>query len=1165
MNNIIEFIKELFANIFGMAKKKSSKSTPKKESKPANIVNKPQQKRSFYALMVAIDRYAAPVPALRGCVNDRDALKDYLERQFADAKDIDLKIKTLTDSEATKKGIVEAFSHFDKAQKDDVCLFYYSGHGSQSPAPKEFWHLDPDGMNESLVCYDSRSGAKDLMDKELSYLIWKATNGRDVHFVSIFDCCNSGTITRNSTMTARQTAAAPYPTRFQEYVGHENYKITQQSGLNLASPPRGRYVQFSACKEQETAKEMQINGQTRGLFTYNLVAVLEQSGGNLTYNELQQILQLRVGNAVRDQLPQLISTESNDKNQRFLGGVMPPADPSYLIQFNKGIWTMNAGLVQGIPAQGGTVGLEDGSKVKLAKVNANNSEVDGMGNRDTNKTFKAYAKGLPFKQIKITFAPNTSTDGARVLSKTFKKYPSTAFDIVNDTKEAQYWIRCVDNSFQLTLPDDERPLFRRVKDYSEPSAIVFISHTERVAKWRNLLELSNPKTSIKDSEVEIQLYRISDPGNYEDNSPSELVDWRDSNVYRYELKSGEWQQPALRLRVRNKSNRTLYFSTLNLMDNFAIDNRFMPYQELASGTEAWLLDVFQGNTYQTIPLSIDDSYHSWGITEAKEYFKIIISTDQFLKTENYNQEGLELDINPEELSAKRAGRTSSGKPEEPDWTTREIEMIVVRPLEAKTVEDGRTVELMESMKVTAPRGMSASITLTTVTEAERALSKSETFPELTFSPAASRGGANAAQPFEFTSGNHNSPGLSVLELSNIQGKDSINADNPLAVNIQRSIAADEMIIPMGYDPETKMYFPLGFSLESGEIMIQSLPDESPVKTRSLFGSVKIFFQKIVLSHLGFEYKHPQLAKVEFETEGEEFSYQTDLKKIKAEVAQKQNIVIFIHGIIGDTTEMPKILRRIGEYNGAPFQNPYDLVLAFDYENLNTRIEQTAKDLKQRLESIGLDAGHSKKLTIIAHSMGGLVSRWFIEKEGGNQIVTRLVQVGTPNGGSPWSDVYQLSSALLTNAVNGAAFLQPYLFSLNLLGKFAGKIFITLQQMDPGDSEFLKELNNGADPGLSYTIVAGNTQLIPAIIVEAQKSLLKRVMARFKGSSTYKALDSFLFKEPNDIAVAVKSIYHIPGSEKWQKPPLRLDVGCDHLSYFGHPDGLQTLAKVVLEE
>src|SRR5690606_37572066 len=227
-----------------------------------------------------------------------------------------------------------------------------------------------------------------------------------------------------------------------------------------------------------------------------------------------------------------------------------------------------------------------------------------------------------------------------------------------------------------------------------------------------------------------------------------------------------------------------------------------------------------------------------------------------------------------------------------------------------------------------------------------------------------------------TSGNHNSPGLSVLELSNIQGKDSINAENPLAVNIQRSIAADEMIIPMGYDPETKMYFPLGFSLDSGEIMIQSLPDESPVKTRSLFGSVKIFFQKIVLSHLGFEYKHPQLAKVEFETEGEEFSYQTDLKKIKAEVAQKQNIVIFIHGIIGDTTEMPKILRRIGEYNGAPFQNPYDLVLTFDYENLNTRIEQTAKDLKKLLESLGLGAGHSKKLTIIAHSMGGLVSRWF---------------------------------------------------------------------------------------------------------------------------------------------------------------------------------------------
>lgn len=1155
---IIHFFKRLF----------SSNNQPTMSPKPqttSGAATAKSSKRTMYALMVAIDRYMPPVPALRGCVNDRDSFKDYLERQFANSKEIDLKIVTLTDQEATKQGVVNGFSHFEKAKDGDICLFFYCGHGSQSPAPKEFWHLDPDGMNESMVCYDSRNGAMDLMDKELSYLIWKATQKKDVHFISIFDCCHSGTITREATMTPRQAPASPFPTRFTEYVGHENYKVTVVEGSNQASPPRGRYIQLAACKEQETAKETQINGQPRGIFTFNLVQVLEQSGGDLTYNELQQILQLRVGNSVRDQLPQLVSTEPKDKDQRFLGGAMPPKELGYLIQFDKGKWMMNAGSVQGIPAQGGEIELEDGKKVKITAVFANKSEVDGMGSRDTTKTYKAFAKRLPFKKMKVAFAPDANNDGKRVLRKTFERYPSLYFEISDSHEEAQYWIRCVDNTFRLTMPDDERPVFKRVEKYSEQSAIVFISHTEKVANWRNLLELSNPKTSIKSNEIDIQLFRITDPGNLDDSAPAEQVDWRKSNVYRYELANGAWQQPAFRMKIRNTGNRTLYFSSLNLLDNFEISNRFMPLQELAPGKEAWLLDVFQGETYQTIPLSIDDSYHTWGITEAKEYFKVIISTDPFLKTENYNQEGLELDIKPEEVTSKRAGRTQSNTPQEPDWTTREIEVVVVRPMEAKNVADGQTVDLREDLKVKAPRGMTASISLTTLNEAERGITKNDS-PELTFVAPALRGGVNPSQPFEFTQGNHNSPGLSVMELFDVQGRDALNAQNPMAINLARSLAEDEMVIPMGYDEKSGLYYPLGFSMQSGEIMIESLPDESSVGTRSLFGSVKIFFQKVVLSKLGFVYDHPQLAIARFAAEGDEFTYDTDLKRIKKEVADSNNIVIFIHGIIGDTTVMPKMLRRIGEYNGSPFENPYDLVLTFDYENLNTEISQTAKDLKQRLEQVGLSANHGKKLTIIAHSMGGLVSRWFIEKEGGNQIVTRLIQVGTPNGGSPWSDVYQLSTALLTTAVNGASFMQPYLFALNLLGRFAGQLFTTLKQMDPDDSKFLKLLNDGTDPGVSYTIVAGNTQLIPAVVMEAQKTILKKVLERFRqNGAPYKILDSFLFKDPNDIAVTVDSIYGIPGSENWKTKPKQLEVGCDHLSYFGHPDGLQTLAKVVLEE
>jgi len=61
---------------------------------------------------------------------------------------------------------------------------------------------------------------------------------------------------------------------------------------------------------------------------------------------------------------------------------------------------------------------------------------------------------------------------------------------------------------------------------------------------------------------------------------------------------------------------------------------------------------------------------------------------------------------------------------------------------------------------------------------------------------------------------------------------------------------------------------------------------------------------------------------------------------------------------------------------------YDIVLTFD-ENIQTTIKENACLLGQRLQAVGLGTNHGKQLHIVAHSMGGLVARWFIEREGGN--------------------------------------------------------------------------------------------------------------------------------------------------------------------------------------
>ena len=112
--------------------------------------------RNIYALLVGIDDYPKPVTSLKGCINDVIAIEEYLESRV-ETEEFKLNLKTLRDEEATRQAIIDGFrEHLCQANSNDVALFYYSGHGSRENAPPEFWNFQPDKLNETLVCYDSR-------------------------------------------------------------------------------------------------------------------------------------------------------------------------------------------------------------------------------------------------------------------------------------------------------------------------------------------------------------------------------------------------------------------------------------------------------------------------------------------------------------------------------------------------------------------------------------------------------------------------------------------------------------------------------------------------------------------------------------------------------------------------------------------------------------------------------------------------------------------------------------------------------------------------------------------------------------------------------------------------------------------------------------------------
>ena len=1112
--------------------------------------------KTLHALLVAIDNYPIPRHQLNGCVNDRNAFKEYLENRYV-GESLDTNILTLTDHEATKKGIIDGFQHFKNAKEGDICVFYFSGHGSQAPAPKEFWHLDPDQMNESVVCYDSRvKGGKDLMDKELSYLFWEASNEKELHFLTVFDCCHSGTITRKINVTPRMAEPSPTPSRLEDYFGFEHYQKTVTDGALSVTPPSANIIQLGASKAYETAKELKINNQSRGIFTYSLIEALEQYAGQLTYKDLIHVLKIRIANRVPQQTPQLNVKSADLLKSSFLNTTLQADKPYFLVQHEQNKWQINAGSIHGIPQSGGTVELTDGSTAELHSVMATRSLVSGMENRDKNKVFRAYSKSIVYPNLRVGLAPHGEEDGLELVKTTIETYQPERIQLEEEIENAQYWIRAEDGTLKLTMPEDERPLFKRVSGYTQDNATDFMHSIEAVAKWKNLLELSNPKSTILDHEFQIELFRTTEIGNLEDSGYAELIDWKDDPTFRYGYAHNAWHQPAFRLKVKNTSFRKLYFSAITLSDNYGISNQFMRLEELEPGQEAWLLDAVGSLTYKTIPLAVHDAFHSWGITEVNSYVKVFVSNDPKLDTDGFNQDGLAYD---EKTTTRSFGRKKPPT-KQLDWTARELKFTTVRPMEKIVLAANDSVKLLDQFTIESPNGLNATAQLTSLGDTQRALTNaSNSIQKLNYHSISTRG---VMAPFEIKEGKTSNTSLSVLELKEVDGSESVTADTPLIIRPNQQFQEDETVVPFGFDEETGLLLPLGFMTDEGEIQIAALPEPTADNERSLGGSIKIFFQKIFLSKLAGGYNYPQIAIPVFPEEGESFEYEKDLDTIKAKVTEAQKIALFIHGIIGDTTEMPKALRRGNDSNGALLENQFDLVLTFDYENLNTPIEDTGKALGEKLASIGLEEGHNKHLTIIAHSMGGLVSRWFIEKEGGNNVVNHLIQLGTPNMGTPITNLYEMVSLLIARVVNGASFLQPYLIPLSFLGRYVKKLFHTLQQMDHDGTDLLNGLNNNDDPGTVYTIIAGNTQLIPIELEEKYNTLLKKLIARLKKRGHYDALDLLLFKKPNDIAVSVDSILGIPGKANRAYPPTEYEVPCDHLGYFGNPESLEALAKAI---
>ncbi|MEM6380580.1 MAG: caspase family protein, partial [Bacteroidota bacterium] len=298
----------------------------------------------LFALYIGINDYPEPVNPLKGCVQDVARIATCIQELYADYYEIEE--QKLLNERATKKAIIDAFNYFEQATKGDICLLYYAGHGSVVAAPDALKHLEPNGMLETLVCYDSRlAGGMDLIDKELSYLIWKATKDKAIQFVSIMDCCHSGQNTR--AVSIRRTQASDRNLLIDNLVGYQDF-LEVASGQ--CKPPVGRHLSLSACRDIENAKEVKIANQSAGVFTYALTTVLKQYKGWINYRQLVHQTRITVKQFFGDQSPQLFSTHISDQSLGFLSHTEIKEDRPHLLFYDRGLarWAINIGALHGL-------------------------------------------------------------------------------------------------------------------------------------------------------------------------------------------------------------------------------------------------------------------------------------------------------------------------------------------------------------------------------------------------------------------------------------------------------------------------------------------------------------------------------------------------------------------------------------------------------------------------------------------------------------------------------------------------------------------------------------------------------------------------------------------------------------------------------------------------
>jgi len=1123
----------------------------------------------LYALLVGINDYPTPVPSLQGCLNDVDAMVAYLQNRAVQSG-MELHLHTLKNQHATRSQIIAGFQdHLAQANRDDCVLFCFSGHGSQEQAPEELWAIEPDRLNETLVCWDSRlEGGWDLADKELAHLIAEVAE-QGPKITVILDCCHSGSGSRLFNIRYVEPDRCRRPIESYLWVAAVG---TRSAEATLQAVSQGRHVLLAACRDLETAKEN--IAKKRGAFSDCLLETLSQAAGTLSYRDVFKRTHALITAQVPNQTPQLEATHGDDLDLPFLGiGEASSGKDSqayFTVSYNKDYgWVIDAGELHGIP----TPTPQETTQLALFLFNHTDTpslseaigtasvvevlpqlsriSITNMPSLSEDEVYRAIATSMPLAPMGVVLTGDDT--GVALLQERLEGADQPASLYLSQAKEpadATFRVQAVDGKYQILDAVGGQALVRDLVGFSRAIADNVIAQLEHIARWMSVANLRpSPNSRIPTDAIQ---FDILQDGHVLSDTPILLA---------YQRLGSRWQQPAFQLRLTNTSDLPLYCALLDLTERYAITP--IGFEAggvwLQPGETAWV------NGGQVLYASVPKELWQQGVTEYRDIFKLIVCTAEFdarlLAQGNLDAPVIRsvpsAHVRPSTLNRllrRVQQRDISAAPEADlvfdDWSTSQVTVVTVRPQEAQIiVPTGPKISLGAEVQLHPHAGLQATARLTSLPAAMRSLTQ-PTLP-LIFNQDSAE-----SERFYFSRSRGGDPGLSLLELEAIDtaSLQTVTPSNPLRLTVPMPLAAGEYILPIAYDGE--FFLPLGRSHstpEGTDILLERLPAPASGE-RSFRSTVRIFFQKLLSHKLGLAFDYPQLSAIYLLDNGQ-VVYEKEPAILRPQIAEAQRILLLIHGLMGDTPNLIDDLRRTAM--GAWLCDRYDLILGLDYESFNTSVEETARQLKLRLEAVGLHANHPKHLDVIGFELGGLISRWLVEREGGHDMVSHLVLVGTPGAGTPWATVQGWASQALAFGLNSLTTVAWPVKVISSLVAALEFFDVTLDQMQPG-SELLKSLEASPNPQIPYSVIVGNAAIKPSALAtdNSGSSLMQRLLHKLTGAAANLAF----LGQPNDLFASAYSLKAIALS--LEPAPIIYEIACDHFTYF-NSDQAQAAIKQVL--